>query len=99
MISTFGIRELCVATEYRQRERRLSTLHRFAPEGMLFLQSLEEERRQPSTYRLPRVTKCDEGVDAFLFDLPKPAHIILASRTATDPFHPCDASEIQEPMS
>ncbi len=88
MTSTFGIRELCVPTEYRQRERRLSTLHRFAPEGMLFLQSLEEERRQPSTYRLPRVTKCDERVDAFLFDLPKPAHIILASRTATDPFHP-----------
>lgn len=88
MVSTFGIKELCIPSEYRKRERRLGTLHRRAPEGMLILQSLEEECRQPSPYQLPRVTKSDDNVEGSLFDLTRPVHVILASNTASDPFHP-----------
>ncbi|NEI59447.1 DEAD/DEAH box helicase [Rhizobium leguminosarum] len=88
MVSTFGIKELCIPSKYRQRERRLGTLHRRAPEGMLFFQNLEEERRQPSAYQLPRVTMSDVSLDPFLFDLARPVHVILASNTAPDPFHP-----------
>jgi len=89
LVSTFGIRELCLPAGFRQREPRFSSLHQRVPGGMLFLQDLDEERRRCSTYRLPRATVFDTmEIDRGLLDLRKPVHVILASRRALDPFHP-----------
>jgi superfamily II DNA helicase RecQ len=89
LVSTFGIRELCLPTDFCDGDPRYAKLHQRVPGGMLFFQDLSEERRQPSTYRLPRVTVFDTmTIDRGLVDLRKPLHVILASRTADDPFHP-----------
>lgn len=89
LVSTFGIRELCVSLAYRLREPRLASLHKRAPDATLFLQNLEEEIRRPSTYQLPRVTLFDSvQIDRALLELRRPVHVILASRMAPDPSHP-----------
>ncbi|WP_082796914.1 protein DpdF [Sphingopyxis granuli] len=89
LVSTFGIRELCLPASFRAKEPRYATLHQRVPGGMIFLQDIAEERRCGSMYQLPRATIFDTlDIDRALLDLRKPVHVVLASRTASDPDHP-----------
>lgn len=89
LVSTFGIRELCLPAAFRQQESKYATLHQHVPGGMLFLQDLAEDRRRPSTYQLPRATLFDTlEIDQGLLEVRRPIHVIVASRAAQDPMHP-----------
>lgn len=89
LVSTFGIRELCLPSAFRHQEPKYATLHHRVPGGMLFLQDLAEDRRRPPSYQLPRATLFDTlKVDRSLIELSRPIHVIVASRAAQDPAHP-----------
>jgi ATP-dependent DNA helicase RecQ len=89
LVSTFGIRELCLPSAFRQREPKYATLHHRVPGGMVFLQDLAEDRQRPSSYQLPRATLFDAiEIDRGLLELRRPIHVIVASRAAQDPAHP-----------
>jgi ATP-dependent DNA helicase RecQ len=89
LVSTFGIRELCMPAAFRQREPKYATLHHRVPGAMLFLQELAEDRRRPSSYQLPRATVLDTlEIDIRLLELRRPIHVVIASDAAQDPAHP-----------
>jgi ATP-dependent DNA helicase RecQ len=64
-------------------------IHGRASDGILLLQSLEEDTARPSTYKLARTTllpKDHAPESVFLLD--RPLHILLAPSSVADPFRP-----------
>lgn len=89
LVSTFGIREIGLSDRYRQAEPRIATLHRQSPDGLVLLQSLNEERFRPSHYQLPRLTVAEGDVlGRSILELRRPVHVILVGRDTRDPDHP-----------
>lgn len=89
LVSTFGIREIAIPDELRAFNG-IKQLHQRAHDRVLLVQSLEEEAAsQPTVYRVARATVISEGVSAEpLMLLDRPLHIIVATPSAADPFHP-----------
>jgi ATP-dependent DNA helicase RecQ len=89
LVSTFGIREIAVPDAMRGLDG-IRQLHRRASDRVLLVQSLEEEAAsQPTVYRVARASVIDDHVSAEpLMLLDRPLHLIIATASAADPFHP-----------
>jgi len=88
LVATFGIREIAVPDRYRAVTPGLMRLHNRASDGVLLLQSLEEDVARPPTYKLARATLLPEDCALeTIFLLDRPLHILLAPASVADPFH------------
>ncbi|UCI23522.1 protein DpdF [Mesorhizobium sp. B2-8-5] len=89
LVSTFGIREIAVPDAMREFDG-IRQLHRRAPDRILLVQSLEEEAAsQPTVYRVARASVIGDHVSAEpLMLLVRPLHIMIATASTADPFHP-----------
>ncbi len=89
LVATFGVREIGVPDHFRAENAALGKLHVLATDGIVLLQSLEEEHHRASAYRLARATVLtDEKVPEAMLLLDRPLHILLVPLSAPDPFHP-----------
>lgn len=89
LVATFGVREICVPDRLRGEMPALHRLHSRASDGLILLQSLEEELERTSSYPLARATVVAGGrVPEMLLLLDRPLHIILLPASTPDPFHP-----------
>jgi ATP-dependent DNA helicase RecQ len=88
LVATFGIREIAVSDVFRASNPELRLLHTRSSDGLLLVQSLEEEASRPSSYKVPRATLLWDGsVPPHIFLLDRPLHIILAPASTPDPSH------------
>jgi hypothetical protein len=88
LVATFGIREVAVSEIFRAGTPDLGHLHRRAGDGIMLIQSLEEEASCPPSYRIARATVVSGGVAPWhIFLLGRPLHIILAPISTPDPLH------------
>lgn len=88
LVSTFGIREVALPDALRGLPG-LEHLHRKARDGMLFVQSTEEEAMGPTSYRVARASLLAGGqVPEHVLLLERPLHVILVPSAAIDPYHP-----------
>ncbi|MDG9793529.1 protein DpdF [Brucella anthropi] len=89
LVATFGIREIGVSDRFRMQTPALNRLHTRSTNGILLLQSMEEERQRMSGFKLARATLLEEGmaVEPMLL-LDRPLHVLLLPATTKDPFHP-----------
>ncbi|MDQ2102191.1 protein DpdF [Azospirillum isscasi] len=89
LVSTFGIREIAVPDAMRGLEG-LTLLHRNARDGILFVQSTDEEVATGLTaYRVARASLLASGpVPEHLLLLERPLHVILVPPAVPDPHHP-----------
>jgi ATP-dependent DNA helicase RecQ len=88
LVATFGIREIAVPQSLLTGSAGLRRLHSKAADGILVLNSLEEERIVRSSYRVARATLLSEGgAWPHVFFLDRPLHIILLPGSMPDPFH------------
>ena len=89
LVGTFGIREIAVPDRYRVETPGLMRIHSRASDGIVLLQSLQEDTARPSTYKLARTTLLPEDhAPESVFLLDRPLHILLAPSSVADPFHP-----------
>ena len=89
LVSGFAVREVAVPAAFRRRGGGLARLHKRAPDGLVLVQTLEEDLASPSLYRIARATLLAElVVPRALLLLDRPAHIILAPAEALDPVYP-----------
>lgn len=87
-VATFGIREIAVPDTFRTSGSGLRFLHGRTPDGILLVQSLEEEAKRPSAYKLARATLLANGpVPESIFLVDKPLHIVLLPESVPDPLH------------
>lgn len=88
LVATFGVREIAAPDAFRTGNSELATLHTRASDGLLLMQSIEEEAIRPSSYRVPRVTLlCGGSVPPHILLLDRPLHVILAPASTPDPLH------------
>lgn len=88
LIATFGVREVAVPGAFGAGNPGLKLLHRRASDGILLLQSLEEEASSHSSYQVSRATVLWGGpVPPQILLLDRPLHIILAPASMADPWH------------
>ena len=88
LIATFGIREVAAPDAFMAGNPGLRVLHRKASDGILLLQSLEEDASRHSSYQVSRATLLWGGpVPPHIFLLDRPLHIILAPASTPDPWH------------
>ncbi|WP_429924129.1 protein DpdF [Agrobacterium vitis] len=89
LVATFGIREISVSDRFRMETPALNRLHTRSDNGILLLQSMDEERQRMSGFKLARATILEEGmaVEPMLL-LDRPLHFLLLPATTKDPFHP-----------
>ena len=89
LVEGFAVREVAVPAALRPLRDDLARLHKRAPDGLVLVQTLEEDLASPSLYRVPRATLLVEPVlPKALLLLDRPAHIILAPADTPDPAHP-----------
>ncbi len=88
LVGTFGVREISVPDRLRRGMPALNRLHSRASDGLVLLQSLEEEGHRAFSYPLARATVVTEHrmPEAILL-LDRPLHIILLPASTPDPFH------------
>lgn len=88
-VALFNIKEIATSRAFRFGTPAVRTLHKKAPGGFLMLQDLEEEAKAPPPYPVARISVLTEGsVPAYLLDLERPLHIIIAPTSTPDPWHP-----------
>lgn len=89
LVATFGIREVAISDRFRDETPALMQLHNRADDGILLLQSLEEDVNRPSSYQTARTTllTVDWACES-IFLLDRPLHIVLTPESLLDPFHP-----------
>lgn len=88
LVATFGVREISAPDAFRIGNPELRSLHTMASDGMLFMQSIEEEASRPSSYSVPRATLlCGGSVPSHILLLDRPLHVILAPASTPDPLH------------
>lgn len=91
LLATFEVREICVPDLLRSKAIGLEKLHTRAADGVLLIQSLDEETEthRTSTYALARATVITERhVPEAMLLLDRPLHIVLLPSETPDPFHP-----------
>lgn len=89
LVATFGVREVSVPDRLRSEMPGLDRLHSRASDGLILLQSLEEEAQRTSAYPLARATVVTGGrVPEAMLLLDRPLHVILLPASTPDPFHP-----------
>ena len=87
LVATFGIREIATPDRYRAATPALMRLHSRASDGILLLQSLEEDIVRPSAYKLARASLLPpDYAPEPVFLLDRPLHILLAPASVADPF-------------
>lgn len=88
LVGSFGVREISVPDCFRSDAAALHRLHTRTSDGIILLQSLEEEVQRPSSYPLARATIItgDRVPEAMLL-LDRPLHVILLPESTQDPFH------------
>ena len=89
LVATFRVREISVPERLRSDVPALNKLHARASDGLVLLQSLEEEVHRTSSYSLARATvfTAHQIPEAILL-LDRPLHFILLPASTPDPFHP-----------
>jgi len=88
LVATFGVREVSIPDRLRS-EAALQKLHTRASDGIVLLQSLEEEAQRVSAYKLARATVVTSGnVPEAMLLLDRPLHVLLVPSSTPDPFHP-----------
>jgi ATP-dependent DNA helicase RecQ len=89
LVATFGVREISVPDNLRRDMIALRKIHSRASDGIVLLQSLEEEMHRISTYPLARATVfIGDRMPKTMFLLDRPLHLILLPASMPDPFHP-----------
>lgn len=89
-VAAFNIGEVGVSRRIRSSAPALKTLHRRSTSGIVVLQTLEDEARNPTSAPLPRVSILSEPdmPSVHVFDLARPLHLIVARASLRDPYHP-----------
>lgn len=89
LVATFGVSEISIPDQLRNGSSSLSRLHKRSSEGVLLIQSLEEEAERTTAYKLARTTVITEGkVPEAILLLDRPLHILLVPSSTSDPLHP-----------
>ena len=90
-IGLFGVHEIGIQTAFRDRNSDFIGVHRHSIDGLVLIQSLEEEVLRPSSYELPRVSlwmgSQTAGLPIHLFTMKRPLHVIIAPSSAQDPWN------------
>lgn len=87
LVATFGIREVSIPDDLRS-EPSIQKLYTRASDGIVLLQSLEEEASRESAYKLARATVVTgRKVTEAMLLLDRPLHILLVPLSTPDPFH------------
>jgi superfamily II DNA or RNA helicase len=85
LVANFNIRELAVPDVVRTRLPALRSLHRRASDGILLLQSLEEDELRPTAYQLPRASLVTQHpISEQLLALDRPLHVIVTRQSGSD---------------
>jgi hypothetical protein len=89
LVALFGIREIAVPEAFRASSPEFGRLHKRSADGILLIQSLEEEETgRPSSYKLARATLlCDARVPPHVMLMDRPLHIVLTPVSTRDPSH------------
>ena len=88
LVATFGIREIAVPDAFRAASPGLRRLQDRAYDGVLLVQSLEEEALRPSSYKVARATLLSGStVPSHIPLLDRPLHIVLTPASTPDPLH------------
>jgi ATP-dependent DNA helicase RecQ len=89
LVATFGIRDISVPDRLRGDMPAITRLHSRASDGLVLLQSLEEEGHRTCSYPLARATVViARRVPETMLLLDRPLHVILLPASTPDPFHP-----------
>jgi superfamily II DNA helicase RecQ len=89
LVATFRVREISVPEHLRSDVPALNKLHTRASDGLVLLQSLEEEVHRTSSYSLARATVFTaHRIPEAILLLDRPLHVILLPASTPDPFHP-----------
>ena len=88
-VSLFNVKEVAISNGLRTQLPELQSLHKRCADQFLMLQDLDEEAKAPPRYPVARVSVLPEGgVPAYLLELERPLHIVVASASTPDPWHP-----------
>lgn len=89
-VAVFNAREVAVSRRLRSASQTLMTLHRRSPSGIVLVETLEDEVRNPSTAPLVRVSILSEQSPPphHVFEISRSLHVIVASASLADPYHP-----------
>jgi len=88
LVSMFGVREVALSKAATALRRDISTLHTQTNEGLLLIQTLEEEAMIEPAYQLARASVLDGNWPANFSALNRPLHVVLAPTKTPDPDHP-----------
>jgi superfamily II DNA or RNA helicase len=87
-VASFGIREIAIPDRVRIYPG-LAHIHKRLRDGVLIVQSLEEEEDCPSAYPVARATLLvDALIPPHIWLMERPVHFILAPAKTPDPWHP-----------
>lgn len=89
-VAAFNVSEVAVSRRLRNSAPALKTLHKRSDGGVIFLETLEDEARSPTSAPLIRVSILSELDPAppHVFEIERPLHIVVASEALVDPHHP-----------
>lgn len=89
-VAAFNIGEVGVSRRLRSSASALRTLHKRSTSGIVVLQTLEDEWRNPTSAQLPRVSILSESdmPSTYVFDLARPLHLVVARSSLSDPYNP-----------
>lgn len=88
LVSMFGVREVALAKAATALRGDIATLHTQTNEGLLLIQTLEEEAMVEPAYQLARASVIDGNWPAHFSALNRPLHVVLAPIGTPDPDHP-----------
>ena len=88
-VAAFNISEVAVSRRMRAAAPSLNALHKRSSSGIVLLETLEDEVRNPTNTPLLRLSILSEQVSpAHVFELARPLHLIVARASLADPYHP-----------
>jgi len=88
LVSLYGVREVALRQEAGAVRAAVASLHAQTEDGLLLVQTLEEEGAVRPSYQLARASLIGPEWPAHLFELSRPLHVIFAPRSTPDPTHP-----------
>jgi superfamily II DNA helicase RecQ len=88
-VAAFSFSEIAVSRRIRGTAPALNALHKRSNSGIVLLETLEDEARNPTNAPLLRLSILSEhDCPAHVFELARPLHLIVARATLADPYHP-----------
>ncbi len=88
LVSLFGIRELALSQAAATLRTEIANMHKQTNDGLLLLQTLEEEATVQPAYQLLRASIIEKRWPEHFAALSRPLHIIMAPSSTPDPDHP-----------